>query len=408
MIFLNFRDVIVYIKRFLEKDIKQAMNYFPVIAILGPRQSGKTTLAKKMFDQHRYVTLEEPDMREAAINDPRSFINLHRNEYGLIIDEFQHVPTLLSYIQGIVDTEQKQGYFILTGSQNFLMNQAMSQQSLAGRVSLHTLLPLSFDELQANKIAPQQVEDVLYQGLYPATYTKGTPHSQLYRQYVRTYLERDVRELTQVGDLSTFQTFLVLCAERVGQLINYSEIGRECRISDQTAKRWLSILETSYIIFQLQPYEKTIGKQFVKTPKLFFYDPGLVCYLLRLRKNELITHVKRGNIFESFIISEVVKHFYNRGYEPTIFFWQDKNKHEVDCIIKYGTHLIAMEIKSGRTPSPRYFDNLLYWEKHLDLKENKPETYVVYADDKERVTGYKNLLSWQSLGEIMRFLDEDE
>lgn len=396
----------MYIKRFLEDDIAQGMLYFPVVVILGPRQSGKTTLAKKMFEKHTYVTLEEPDMRQAAITDPRSFLNLHRNEHGLIIDEFQHVPDLLSYIQGIVDAEQKQGYFILTGLQNFLMHQAMSQQSLAGRVSLHTLLPLSVDELEANGLAPEHVEDVLYKGLYPATYTKGTPHSRLYQQYVRTYLERDIREITHVGDLNTFQTFLVLCAERVGQLINYTEIGKECRISDQTVKRWLSILQASYIIFQLQPYEKTVGKQFVKSPKLFFYDTGLVCYLLRLQKADLATHSKRGNIFESFVISEIVKHFYNRGHEPTIYFWQDRNKHEVDCIIKYGTRLIATEIKSGRTPSPRYFDNLSYWEKHLEQQERKPESYVIYADNKDRITGYKNLVSWQSLGIIMHFLDE--
>ena len=398
----------MYIKRFLEADIAQGMLFFPVVAILGPRQSGKTTLARKMFEKHRYVSLEEPDMRKAAVNDPRSFLNLHRNEHGLIIDEFQHVPELLSYIQGIVDTEQKQGYFILTGSQNFLMNQAMSQQSLAGRVSLHTLLPLSVDELEASNLAPEHVEDVLFKGFYPATYTKKTPHSRLYRQYVRTYLERDVRELTQVGDLATFQIFLILCAERVGQRINYSELGKECRISDQTAKRWLAILEASYIIFQLQPYEKTLTKQVIKTPKLFFYDSGLVCYLLRLRKKELATSSKRGNIFESFIISEIVKHFYNRGHEPTIYFWQDKDKHEVDCIIKYGTHLVATEIKAGRTPSPRYFDNLEYWKEHLDLKEGEPEFYVIYADNKDRITGYKNLLSWQSIGTIMGFLDEDE
>ena len=397
----------MYIKRKLEKDIAQGILYFPVVAILGPRQSGKTTLAKKMFPNHLYVTLEDLDMREAATNDPRSFLSLHRNEHGLIIDEFQHVPTLLSYIQGIVDSEQKQGYFILTGSQNFLMNQAMSQQSLAGRVSLHTLLPLSVDELEANDLTPDQVEDILYGGLYPATYTKKTPHSRLYQQYVRTYLERDVRELTHVGDLATFQTFLVLCAERVGQRINYTELGKECRISDQTAKRWLTILEASYIIFQLQPYEKTISKQFTKTPKLFFYDSGLVCYLLRLQKTELATHPKRGNLFESFIISEIVKHFYNHGHEPTIYFWQDKYKHEVDCIIKYGTHLIAIEIKASRTTNPHFFDNLLYWKEYLNAQESTPECYVIYADNKERITGYKNLLSWQSIGTILRFLDKD-
>lgn len=397
----------MYIKRRLENDIAQGILYFPVIAILGPRQSGKTTLAKKMFPKHFYVTLEELDMRKAAINDPRSFLMLHRNEYGLIIDEFQHVPELLSYIQGIVDSEQKQGYFILTGSQNFLMNQAMSQQSLAGRVSLHTLLPLSVDELEANNLISDHVEDLLYRGFYPATYTKKTPHDRLYQQYVRTYLERDIRELTQVGDLATFQTFLVLCAERVGQRINYSELGKECRISDTTAKRWLTILEASYIIFQLQPYEKTISKQFTKTPKLFFYDSGLVCYLLRLQKKELATHSKRGNIFESFIISEIVKQFYNRGHEPTIYFWQDKYKHEVDCIIRYGTHLIATEIKASRTPDPHYFDNLLYWKTYLNVQEGEPKFYVIYADNKDRITGYKNLLSWQSIGTILDFLDDN-
>lgn len=395
----------MYIKRALEQDIVQGALYFPVVAILGPRQSGKTTLVKKMFDKHPYVTLEDLDNRNAARSDPRSFLNLFRNEHGLILDEFQRAPELLSYIQGIVDTEGKQGYFILTGSQNFLMNQAMSQQSLAGRISLHTLLPLSVDELEGNNLLPEMVEDVLHQGLYPAIYTKKTPSSRLYRQYVKTYLERDIRELTHVGDLRAFQTFLVLCAERVGQRINYTELGKECGISDQTAKRWLSILETSYIIFQLQPYEKTISKQYIKTPKLFFYDPGLVCYLLRLRKTELVTNAKRGNIFESFVISEIVKQFYNRGQEPTIYFWQDKEKHEIDCIIKYGTHLIATEIKAGRTPSTRYFDNLSYWKERLDTKESKPECYVIYADNKKRVTGFKDLLSWQSISTIMHFLD---
>jgi uncharacterized protein len=211
-----------------------------------------------------------------------------------------------------------------------------------------------------------------------------------------------------VGDFTTVQTFLVLCAERVGQLVNYWEIGKECRMSDQTVKRWLGILEASYIIFQLRPYEKTISKQLVKSPKLFFYDSGLVCYLLRLSNEELITHPKRGTIFESFIISEIVKHFYNRGHEPTIYFWQDRSKHEVDCIIKYGTHLIATEIKSGRTPSPRYFDNLSYWQGQLNPQESKPECYVIYGDNKERITGYKNLISWQSLSTIMRFLHKRE
>lgn len=394
----------MYIKRFLEKSIAQAIRYFPIVAILGPCQSGKTTLVKKMFEKHLYVNLADIDIRNTAISDPISFVNLYRNEHGLIIDEFQRVPELLSCILSIADSEQKQGYFILTDSQNFLMNQAMSQQLLAGRISIHTLLPLSIDELMDNNLIPQ-VEDMLYQGFYPAIYKDKTPPSLLYRQYVQTYLARGIRELIHVGDLAKFQTFLVACAERVGQCINYTELGKECRISDQTTRKWLTILESNYIIFRLQPYEKTLSKQ---TPKLFFYDSGLVCYLLRLHKEELAMHSKRGNIFESFIISEIAKNFYNRGYEPTIFFWQDKAKHEVDCIIKYGIHLVATEIKSGRTPSPRYFDNLVYWKEHLGPQEREPVCYVIYGDNKDRITGYKNLISWQSISSIMTFLDRDK
>lgn len=392
----------MYIKRTAEKDIKEGARYFPAVAILGPRQSGKTTLAKKMFPLHTYVSLEDIDLRTAAINDPRTFLELHQNQQGMIIDEFQHAPDLLSYIQTIVDAKQKQGFFILTGSQNFLMNQAISQ-TLAGRVSIHTLLALSSNELDSNKLLPDNVEKILYQGLYPAIYSKKIPPNRLYKQYVRTYLERDVRQLTNVGDLTTFQTFLVLCAERVGQLVNFSELSKKCRISDQTVKRWLSVLEASYIVYLLRPYEKTFGNRHIKSPKIYFYDPGLVCYLLKLKKEDLVTHPKKGNIFESFIISEILKHFYNRGEDPTIYFWQDKDKHEVDCIIQHGQRIIALEIKAGRTANAKFFSGLSYW-KNIAKKPNA-KSYVVYGGPKERISGYKELISWQSLEKIMQFLD---
>jgi len=310
----------MFINRILEDDIKEGARYFPVVAILGPRQSGKTTLAQKMFSTHRYVSLEEPDQRTAALTDPRSFLQIHQNDFGLIIDEFQYAPELLSYIQTMVDKEQKQGFFILTGSQNFLMNQAITQ-SLAGRVSLHTLLPLSAQELQASSIMPQEIEDLLIQGSYPAIYTRNIPPTRLYAQYIKTYIERDVRQLAHVGDLATFQLFLTMCAERIGQRINLSEFSRECRISDQTVKRWMTILQASYIIFLLQPYEKTLSKRMVKTAKLFFYDPGIACHLLKIHDAQtLVSSPKRGNIFESFVIAEVIKHAYNYGKEPSTYF----------------------------------------------------------------------------------------
>ena len=392
----------MYIKRILEKDIKEGSRFFPVVGILGPRQSGKTTLAKKMFPNHFYVSLEAPDIRTAAKKDPRTFLELHRNKHGIIIDEFQYVPELLSYIQTIVDEEKKNAYFILTGSQNFLMNQAISQ-SLAGRISIHTLLPLSINELKTEKLLYKKFEHALFKGFYPATFSNKTPHKRLYSQYVKTYIERDVRELTHVGDLKTFQTFLGLCAERVGQLVNFSELGRECRISDQTVKRWLSILEASYIIFQLQPYEKTFGKRLVKSPKIYFYDSGLLCYLLKLKEDELFTHSKKGNLFESFVIAEIIKNFYNRGEDPNVYFWRDRSDHEVDCIMTYGSKKIAVEIKASQTPNTRFFSGLSFWNNLPQNTKNK--SYVVYTGEEKRISGYKNLVSWQNIENIMKFLD---
>ncbi|MFH1831886.1 MAG: ATP-binding protein [bacterium] len=390
----------MYINRILEKDILEGARYFPVVGILGPRQSGKTTLAQKIFDKHNYVSLEEADKRTAAIEDPRTFLKLHRNEFGLIIDEFQYAPDLLSYIQTIVDAEKKQGFFILTGSQNFLMNQSITQ-SLAGRISLHTLLPLCCEELSKQNLLPEEMEPLLFQGLYPAIYTKETPPSRLYSQYISTYVERDVRQLAHVGDLNTFQTFLTMCAERVGQRVNLSEFARECRISDQTVRRWLSILEASYVVFLLQPYEKTLSKRLIKTAKLYFYDPGLVCHLLGLNQIDLATDAKRGNIFESFVISEIIKQFYNHGHKPSVYFWQDQEDHEVDCVIDLRNRAIALEIKASRTINTSFFSGLSHWKKALP-QDITPESYIIYGANKEHISGRQNVVSWQSITDLIK------
>lgn len=393
----------MYIKRTAASDIIEGAKHFPVVAILGPRQSGKTTLAREIFPSYTYVSLEDPDLREAAINDPRTFLAFYGASDGIIIDEFQYVPDLLSYIKTAVDTQQKNGFYILTGSQNFLMNQAISQ-SLAGRVSLHTLLPLSSKELANAKLLPEEIEEVLYRGLYPAIYTKGIPADRLYGQYIKTYIERDVRELTHVGDLALFQTFLIMCAERVGQLINFSELARECHVSDQTIRRWLTILEASYIVYLLHPYEKTLSKRFIKSAKLFFFDPGIVCHLLKLTQTDLITNQKRGQLFEAFVIAELLKGFYNTGNDPRLYFWRDQAQHEVDCIIDYGTHLIALEIKASRTISASFFSGLAYWETITAKKDQKKESYVIYGGKEKRVPGYKNVINWQDVESILSFL----
>jgi hypothetical protein len=346
-----------------------------------------------------YVTLEDLDMRAAAKQDPRTFLLANRNEYGTIIDEFQYVPELLSYIQTIVDQEQKNGFFILTGSQNFLMNSAITQ-SLAGRVSIHTLLPLSIQELRENNILDEEIEPVLYKGLYPAVYTKHIPPEQVYKNYLQTYIERDVRQLAQVGDLTIFQTFITLCAARSGQLLNLASLANECRISEPTAKRWISILQASYIVFLLYPHHTNFGKRLVKTPKIYFYDTGLVCYLLRIKEHDIALHPTKGGLFESCMITEIIKWFYNHGKIPNLYFWQDKTGHEIDCLVEEGSTIIPIEMKAGRTTSSQFFQGLSYWNALAQKNENNG--YVVYGGSAGQSRGSNQVVSWQNVDTILK------
>ncbi len=388
----------MYIKRTIESAVLQGAQYFEVVAILGPRQSGKSTLAQTLFKNHTYVTLEDFDTREAAKRDPRSFLMATMGKSGIIIDEFQYFPELLSYIQTKADAEKINGYFILTGSQNFLMNQAITQ-SLAGRVSLHTLLPLSIEELKNSSLLPAEVEPLLFKGCYPAIYSKQTPPTLLYSNYLQTYIERDVRQLTQVGDLTTFQKFIRMCAARNGQLVNFTSIGNECDISDHTVKRWLSILEASYIVYLLRPYHTNFGKRLVKTPKLYFYDPGLVCHLLKINEDDIAIHPSRGALFESLIISDIIKWSYNHGIAPSVYFWRDKTGNEIDCIIDQGNNkLLAVEIKAGRTISQRFFKELINWQT---LTESEQNSYIVYAGPEKQVRVSLQLLSWQAMEPLL-------
>lgn len=381
------------INRAIEKDILDSAQYFPVIGILGPRQSGKSTLAQVLFKDHIYLSLEDPDLRATAKSDPRTFLVAHRNAHGIIIDEFQYVPELLSYIQTTVDHDQKPGYFILTGSQNFLMNAAISQ-SLAGRISLHTLLPLSISELSECSQLPAEIEPMLYQGCYPAIYSKKIPVEKLYKNYLQTYLERDVRQLTNVGDLMSFQNFIRLCAARTGQLVNFTALGNDANISDATVKRWLSILEASYIIFLLRPFHENMGKRIVKSAKLYFYDPGLLCSLLQIKQEDLVGHPNKGNIFESFIIADILKYHYNKGIDPRIYFWRDKTVHEIDCIVERNQKRFPVEIKVGRTFNQRFLDGLTYWK---NLAQNKSaEGNVVFAGSSQQIRSHQSLVSWQA------------
>jgi predicted AAA+ superfamily ATPase len=390
------------IKRFLEVPIQDLATQFPVVAILGPRQSGKTTLARMVFKDHIYLSFEDLDIREFAINDPRGFLEKYRNPHGMILDEFQHAPDILSYIQTYVDLEKPRGYFILTGSQNFLVNQAISQ-SLAGRIAITTLLPLSIAELAQAQLLPSRIEELVYRGSYPSIHANLVRPNDWYPGYLLTYLERDVRQITNIGDLSTFKTFMQLCAGRIGQLLNYTQLANDCGISVSTAMRWLSALEASYIIQLVQPHHKNFSKRVVKTPKLYFYDTGLACSLLGIESTEQVdSHYLRGGLIESFIITDFTKQFYNSKRQPHIYFWRDSRGQEVDCLIERRDELIPIEIKGGKTPSGHYFDSLTSWGNIAGTIPAGP--FVVYAGADTQKRSIGTILSWHDAGNLIEEL----
>ncbi|HBS47824.1 TPA: AAA family ATPase [Candidatus Dependentiae bacterium] len=379
---------------------------FPVITILGPRQSGKTTLAKKTFKKYAYTSLEDPATRDLAQNDPHKFFQAYENKHGIIIDEFQRVPDILSYIQLEVDEKKRPGYFVLTGSQNFLMNQAITQ-SLAGRSGILILLPLSINELQKNKLLTKNnINEIIFKGGYPQIYAEDFPPQDAYPSYIQSYVERDVRQLTNVGDLRSFQKFIQLCAGRVGQLLNLSELGGVCGISATTAERWLAILEASYVLYTLRPYHQNFNKRLTKSPKIYFYDTGLVCSLLEINSPETLAfHPLRGNIFENFIISDIYKQYFNTGQRPPVYFWRDLNgRLEVDCIIETASTLFPIEIKSGETIASDYFTNLKEWDEITNISPD--HNYVIYGGKLKQSRTSGNIIGWKEAGNLIKQLQK--
>ena len=389
--------------RDLEKELLSYAQ-FPVVALLGPRQSGKTTLAKATFKDYAYTSFEDLETRALAQKDPRKFLSMHENPNGIIIDEFQNVPDILSYIQLEVDEKKRPGYFVLTGSQNFLMNQAITQ-SLAGRVGILTLLPLSMHELEVNMLLDDRdVEDVIFAGGYPRIYEENVDPEKLYPSYIKTYVERDVRQLTNVGDLRSFQRFMKLCAGRIGQLLNLSDLAGTCGVSVSTAQRWISILEASYIVFLLQPHFKNFNKRISKSPKIYFYDVGLACSLLGIDSTKLLkVHSIGGHIFENFIIADFYKQYFNKGKQPPVYFWRDLNgRLEVDCIIEEGLTLFPIEIKSGQTVASDYFKGLAMWNEMA--KADPDACYVIYGGELVQKRTAGNLVGWRSAGNLVEKL----
>ncbi len=385
------------IPRTLSKKLRMLALKFPVVSIMGPRQSGKTTLVKNVFPRLAYVSLEDIDAREFAAKDPKGFLTTY--EKGVIIDEVQRVPDILSYIQTAVDAKKAAGQFILTGSQNILLHERISQ-TLAGRVAILKLLPLSLEELESTSYSKKNIDDYIFTGFYPRIYDKKITPSDWYGNYIQTYVERDVRLIKNIGDLNTFQKFIKLCAGRIGQLLNLSSLGNECGITHNTAKAWLSILESCYILFLLRPYHKSFNKRLVKMPKLYFYDPGLACSLLGIQaRGQLATHYMRGGLFESALISELVKERYNRGEEPNCYFWRDKTGIEVDYLIERAGMLAPVEIKSGKTIAADFFDGLKYWTKVAG--KNSKDLYLIYGGSEDQKRSSVNVISWRNISSII-------
>lgn len=380
------------IERILASKITSLAQKFQVITLTGPRQSGKTTLVRAIFPALPYVSLEDPDIRQIALTDPRGFLSNYPN--GAILDEIQNTPELFSYIQRIVD-ENRQIHFILTGSSNFLLMEKISQ-TLAGRTAVLHLLPFSFTELEP---LAEPYENLIFKGQYPRIYDRDISPTDFYPSYIQTYVDRDVRMIKNIGDINSFIQFTQLCAGRIGQPLNYASLSNDAGISPNTAKSWLSILESSYILYRLQPYHRNFNKRLVKSPKLYFYDTGVACSLLGIREQEQVnSHYMKGSLFENLILNEFIKRSFNRGENRQPYYWQDNHGKEIDCLLVNGDKVTAIEIKSGKTVSPSYFDNLSYWRSLADLPENLE--YVVYGGDQSMQTSAGTLISWKNFDRI--------
>ena len=401
------------IKRHLQSVLEKSAQLFPVITLTGPRQSGKTTLAKATFTSAHYVSLEDPAQRNLALEDAKGFLSRFDSKQ-VVLDEIQRAPDLFSYIQIAVDQNDIAGRYILTGSQNFLLLEKISQ-SLAGRCAIHHLLPFSRSELLGKKsIEPENIADMLarpikqknkindnlfntlWTGSYPRIHDKHIPPQLWLANYIQTYIERDVRSILNVSNLETFTRFVRLCAGRTGQILNLQSLGNDCGIDSKTAKRWLSILETSFIIKLLRPYYKNFNKRMIKSPKLYFLDTGLLCYLLGINKpDELMVHSARGAIFESWVIAELYKSYYHAGKQPAMYYFRDSNDNEIDLILDHGSKVLPIEIKSSQTINTVFFKGLEYWRKLTDLPDS-PAVLIYAGQDQTIFKGIK-VLPWHIL-----------
>ena len=379
------------INRNIKAAIEDTCRYFSVITVTGPRQSGKTTLIKQLFADYQYFSLENPDTKLLALNDPIAFLQPH--EKGIILDEVQNAPELFSYIQGLVD-ENRERKFILSGSSNFALMKNISQ-SLAGRTAVFELLPLSYSEI-SHLTKQTSADEILFDGLYPAIYSGEKTASLFYPNYVKTYLNRDVRDLLNVKNITQFHTFLRLCAGRIGSLFNASELANEVGVSVTTINSWLSVLQASYIVYLLPPYFENIKKRLIKHPKLYFTDTGLACYLLDIENVAQLSRDKmRGHLFENFVVMEALKNRYNKGKASNLYFYRDSNQNEVDLLLRYGNNFEITEIKSSMTYNPDFEKGIKYFSEIFNNRVTNKQ--IIYCGELENPDRNVKLLNFRNL-----------
>jgi len=387
------------VPRRLENVVRQRLAGFPVVVITGPRQSGKTTLARLVAPEASYVSLEDPDVRAYATEDPRGF--LRQAGGSAIFDEVQRCPSLFSYLQSEVDADPRPGRFILTGSSQFELIESITQ-SLAGRASLLTLLPFSLAELQEAGRPPANLDSLLQAGLFPPVHDRAVSPADWLQDYVGTYLERDVRQILRIQDLAAFQRFVQLSAGRIGQLVNVTSLAADAGITRVTANAWLSVLEASHLVFFLRPWFANASKRLIKTPKLYFGDTGLAAWLMGVRQpGHLTAHPLRGSLFENWAVTELLKARVHRGLRPNLYFLRDKEGREVDAVIETAPNVCqAVEIKSGSTIAGDFFDGLDFWREHLALVTLHP--WLIYGGDSAQIRERGTVRPWSALGPLLQ------
>jgi predicted AAA+ superfamily ATPase len=387
----------MFIERTLTQIIESGAKQSPIVAIIGPRQSGKSTLIKKMFKDYVYLDMQDAGILDFANKDPKGFLDSYKNEAGLIIDEAQYVPNLFSQLKVEVDKNPRPGYYVLSGSQNFLLHEKISE-SLAGRVYFYTLLPLSIKELTQANLLCDRVEDQLYKGFYPRVYQPHINAQNYYENYLSTYVERDIRSIRNIDNILIFKKFMQLCALRIGTTLNFTDLASNCGISVSTAKSWLALLETSFIVFLLPSYHDNLGKRLTKSPKLYFYDVGLAATLMGVDLETIIQkRVIYGALFENMVTVDLIKNFKAQGLHYVLTFFRDSNKNEIDLIIEMGGKTIPVEIKASETMNNNFFDTMAWFQEKT---QNDQEAVVVYGGDQPQKRSRGKVISWKDLGNI--------